>query len=65
VVVKVGGKRIEVSLPSGLDTVGAARPAANCTKRCTVSGKSGTVAGLAAIFGTTVASGTAICEIKD
>jgi len=44
VVVEVGGKRIEVSLPSGLGAVASARPAAAKSKRRAVSGKSGSAA---------------------
>ncbi len=43
VVVEVGGKRIEVSLPSGLGA-SAARPAAAKSKRRAVTGKSGSAA---------------------
>ena len=43
VVVEVGGKRIEVSLPSGLGAVASAKPAAK-SKRRAVSGKSGSAA---------------------
>ncbi|QMU75266.1 ATP-grasp domain-containing protein [Streptacidiphilus sp. PB12-B1b] len=44
VVVEVGGKRIEVSLPSGLGAVASAKPAAAKSKRRAVSGKSGSAA---------------------
>ncbi|QMU67812.1 biotin carboxylase N-terminal domain-containing protein [Streptacidiphilus sp. P02-A3a] len=44
VVVEVGGKRIEVSLPSGLGAAAAARPAAAKSKRRAVTGKSGSAA---------------------
>jgi len=43
VVVEVGGKRIEVSLPSGLGAAASARPAAK-SKRRAVTGKSGSAA---------------------
>ena len=43
VVVEVGGKRIEVSLPSGLGAAAATRPAAK-SKRRAVTGKSGSAA---------------------